>query len=251
MANVASLRRNLLKRIDAAVSATRASMNLPDTHDNMVGPGGYPAFVREEAEMLAALSSARRAAEAITARLARQSEASPDPAVTAAMRLYPPPPGSDGLAHGERVIAIHELLAGLTMNDAELPPAERRARGRPAVRDPLVRVAVRGTMHFLHDQGRPMSGGSRYPGSTNRARERRGKQLLDEEQSLDGAARFVVTAVRRAGLVAAKAEILGHMRDYAIELRKKKRGPMEEDYIIPDPIIEEGSILAGESNSPI
>jgi hypothetical protein len=129
-------------------------------------------------------------------------------------------------ADAENILAEHLRLLGLSYHAANA--REKRRRGRPPSRSPVVRAVVRAAMHHLHLEHRRFSGGWRYAERQGVAR--LAKRSTGDELTSDRAAAFVANVVIRAGLQADQPEIKGHMTEYVRELRKDGRLPSERDY---------------------
>ena len=203
----------------AALAFGRSQAGLFEGLDDITDAGDGEKFVAEEDIAADAIFALRGA---ITTLLnLRRGPPFADPALAAIIRSFNVSP-----ENAEEILASHGRLLDLPYSPPE--PKNRRGRGRPPRRSPLVRAVVRAAMHHLYETNSPFSGGWKY--AKSRTRDRTAKRSVGAELTAAQASEFVTNAVRNAGLLADQPEIKGHMAEYIKELNKAGRSPSERDY---------------------
>jgi len=220
---------SLDERVRAAISSARHQSGIDESLDDVAGVGGYSAFAKTELLIIDAFQAARAAAVQIATAMDAAGDA--NPALTAAMRVFPAPEGVEWIEHAQRVIGLHRQIADLAIDaEAEELGTGKRGRGRPSSRDPVVKGVVRAAMHHLYLSGVPFSGGWKYvrQGRSGRA----GMRSTDAELAARDAADFVANVVRKAGFAVTRPELKGHMDEYVKLLKAEKRVPENKDYMV-------------------
>lgn len=221
----------LEERVQRAITSARAQLGVDESLDDVTGPKGGAAYVEDEetaAEQLRIMHNA-----ALKLRSLRRQPPYADPVETAAPRTFVAPPDMSPDAFLDHALAPVEQFAKLVALDA--PKDEKRGRGRPTTRSLILRAAVRAAMHQLSIDGQPISGGWRVQRSPRKAGEP--SRTTDDEFTVSGAAEYVVNAINNAAVPGTLAEIKGHMTEYVRFLNKEDRDPLEEDYIVPDDLL--------------